>query len=663
MAGVVFALLAGINDYGGRLNTLGGCVADVYAFRDFLRARVTEPNRRIRCLVDGEADRSSIIAGFTEHLARAGDGDVAIFYFSGHGSQEPVEPRYWHLEPSGWNQTIVCADSRRTGIPDLADKELNVLIGEVAADGAHVLVVLDCCYSGGGTRAAEARVRSAPAATAPRALEKYLPGVQRMMRVATRADQPDPADGSAHHVTLAACESHQLSVELPIGEGYRGVFSAMLERALAALGPDATYRELVGAASVGVRDRVSNQQPVGYADPPDRLDQPLFGGAVRTGRSRTALEYYHDAWWINTGAVHGIQQPTADGDATVLAVVAPTTCAGQPAPSLGTVRVTGVEPARSRVVADGWRPDPAQRYTAVVVDLPLPPATVVLRGDGAGSAPLRAAVGDSPHVREVGSDGPGPTGDLFLVFAENGTLAVARADGTPLAAPVTASADGVRTTLGRLEHLARWHLIKRLDNPASGLAGAVSIEIVPAEPGERPPPPGEREPLAAGADGYVHLSYRETPNGLRCPYVFLYLHNHSDRDLFCTLLDLTDRFRCHNALLPGTWIPAGRTAVAFEGRPIDVSVPAERVGTDRGEVYDWLKLIAAEQRFGSSGYNLPNLDGHLARRSATRTPGHRTVLDRLADRAVTRDAGAAVFDALDWTTALLTLHTLAGKRP
>jgi hypothetical protein len=663
VAQVIYALLAGINDYQGRVNSLSGCADDIRGFQDFLEGRVDQEHLRILPLVNQDATRENIINGFTGHLAGAGEGDVAIFYFSGHGSVEPVEERYWYLEPTGYNQTIVCADSRRPGIPDLADKELNELIGAVAASGPHVLVVLDCCHSGSGTRDPAVQFRQAPPVEQPRAVETYLPGVQRAMTAAARDSGPAAAaaaigDGP-RHVALSACEPSQLSMELPIGDGYRGVFSAMLQRALAALGPGTTYRDLLGAASAGVRDRVSGQDPVGYAAQPDDLDQPLFGGAVQMRQSGIIMEHYRSAWWIDAGTVHGIQPPQGD-EATVLAVLprrdTDTAPPGGERP-LGHVRVTDVELARSRVAAgDGWQPDPELRYAATVVDVPLPPATVQLRGDTAAADLVRAQLAGSPHIREGAGD-PGTAGDRFLVLAEASALTIARADGSPLATPVPATPDGARTVVARLEHLTRWHLIKRLDNRVSTIAGQVAIEIVPAERSEQPPLPGQRAPLTPGEDGKIHLPYRETSVGWQHPYVFIYLHNNSGRDLYCALLDMTDRFRCHNRLFPGDLIPAGKTAVAYEGRPIDISVPQQRLDAGGTEVYDWLKLIAAEQRFASDGYELPNLDGFITRRSATRGLGLRSILDRLADRAVTRDAGDEATAAPEWTTTLVTVRT------
>jgi hypothetical protein len=661
MAKSVYALLVGINDYEGRVNQLDGCIEDILGFEAFLEGHVPSDQLRVRKLVDSEATRQGIIDGFRKHLGQAGPGDAAIYYFSGHGSTEPVEEQFWQLEPTGQNQTMVCFDSRMTGIPDLADKEINDLIGEAAARGPHVLAILDCCHAGGATRDVDVRIRSAPSITKPRPFEQYLSEVQTAWRTAARdtgtsgaADVAEPP----HHVALSACESGQLSKELRIGDRYRGVFSAMLQQALTTLGPGATYRDLLGAASAGVRDKVLQQEPVGYASPGEALDQSLFGGVVQLREHLITLEHYRKQWWIDAGAVHGIQPPRGN-DTTTLAVLPPTEqqtpAARQP---LGQVRVTQVEVSRCQVsIASDWQPDPDVRYPTVVIDVHIPLATVEVRCDKSEAALVQAALATSPHIREGVLD-PGIDGDRFVVLTERNQFLVARADGTEIAGPVPTTDEGAATVVRRLEHLARWHLIKRLDNPGSAIANTVTIEIVPAERSEaQPPRRGDRAPITTSNDGQIHLHYRKTGTTWEHPYVWIYLHNGSPRDLYCTLLDLTDRYRCHSRLFPGTLIPAGATTVAFDGRPVDVSVPKERFGTPGAEVLDWLKLIASEQRFAPEGYELPNLDGIVPIRSATRGTQTRTVLDRLADRVVTRDAGDDVVEAPEWTTTLVTLRT------
>ncbi|MBG0565470.1 caspase family protein [Actinoplanes aureus] len=659
MPGTVYALLVGINDYQGRLDTLAGCVDDAKAFWTFLKGRVPAGSLSVLPFFDQQATRARITDAFSSHLGKAAAGDVAVFFFAGHGSFERVEDRFWFLEPTGRNQTLVCADSRRPGVPDLADKELSVLLDEVSARGPHVLVVLDCCHSGGGTRTpqglpAGVRVRMAPPAAQVRAVDTYLPAVREAV-LRARDAAARPIAGLGRHVALSACESHQLSKEIEYGEdgGSRGVFSSALVEALTLLGPGATYRQLLGAATNRVRNRVGDQSPVSYATEPDDLDQVVLGGTVQAPRSGVTLEHDRDGWWIDAGTVHGVVAPQGT-ETTVLAVLPPDPAGGdQP---LGQVRVTRADPARSQVQADGdWQPDPARRYPAVVVDVPLPPATVELRGEPRGVELVRAALRDSPHVREAANG----HGQRFLVVAEAGRLTVARADATPLTSAVNADEAGARTVARRLEHLARWHLIKELDNPGSAIAGQVELEIVPAEKGEEPPRPGEREPLPLDPGGVIRLGYRRTGAGWTKPYVFVHVHNRSDRDLYCALLDLTDSFRCHGKLLPVTRIPAGGSAVAFHGRPIDIGLPQKRIEAGGTQVRDWLKLIAAEQRFEPDAYALPNLDEVVTRGPATRGPGRRSVLDRIGDRVVTRDAGddEEPAGAPEWTTTTVALVT------
>ena len=201
MSGTVYALLVGINDYGGNPSPLRGCVR-----------RRRGPGRgaagpcRARCAAARDAPRPGRHAPADHRRlssrtsAEAGPGDVALFAFSGHGSYEPVEERFWFLEPTGQNQTIVCADSRNKRAGDLADKELNELIADVADKGPHVVVVLDCCHSGGGTRdpaglPADVGVRHGSAGrrgAARRALPPRRPRGRRSRRRRSASGRPPP---------------------------------------------------------------------------------------------------------------------------------------------------------------------------------------------------------------------------------------------------------------------------------------------------------------------------------------------------------------------------------------------------------------------------------------------------------------------------------------
>jgi hypothetical protein len=139
----LFALLVGIDQYPPGIPTLSGCCNDITAFEMFLRERAGQSGFQLQLepLKDVQASRQNVIDGFRQHLSRAGEGDVAIFYYSGHGSQNHTPQELWYLEPDHLDETLVCHDSRSPGEYDLADKELAVLIAEAAKSNPHILVI------------------------------------------------------------------------------------------------------------------------------------------------------------------------------------------------------------------------------------------------------------------------------------------------------------------------------------------------------------------------------------------------------------------------------------------------------------------------------------------------------------------------------------------
>ena len=170
MPRTIYSLLVAIDDYPSPIPMLWGCVNDIDAFATYLSERVAKDkgvSLKLKTLKNGEATRAAVVDAFRGHLGQATKGDVALFYYSGHGSQEQAPEEFWKLEPDHLDETLVCFDSRNPGSWDLADKEMAKLIGEVAAKGPHVAVILDCCHSGSGTREIDTVVRRAPTDTPP----------------------------------------------------------------------------------------------------------------------------------------------------------------------------------------------------------------------------------------------------------------------------------------------------------------------------------------------------------------------------------------------------------------------------------------------------------------------------------------------------------------
>src|SRR5262245_35546246 len=118
MPRTIYVFLVGIDRYKPPVPLLNGCANDVEAFADYLRQRVKgadDARLEVRVLTDEQATREAVIAGFREHLRPARRGDVALFYYAGHGSQEQAPPEFWHLEPDRLDETLVCYDSRTSG--------------------------------------------------------------------------------------------------------------------------------------------------------------------------------------------------------------------------------------------------------------------------------------------------------------------------------------------------------------------------------------------------------------------------------------------------------------------------------------------------------------------------------------------------------------------
>ena len=496
MAGRVFALLVGINDYGGKPTSLQGCVPDMHVWDALLCGRVAEADLCLEMLLDGHATCQAVIDAFERHLGQAGPGDVALFAFSGHGSTELVEDRFWFLEPTGENQTIVCADSRTKRAGDLADKELNELIQHVSAKGPHVVVILDCCHSGGGSRdpvlpSDDVRARLAPPEAGRRPLESYLPGVRAAAEATTTpatspAGQQGAAPAHPRHVALMACGPMQLSKEIGTAAAARGAFSSALERALTTMPDTVTYRQLISAASNAVRNRVLDQDPMVFVEG-EALDQQFLGGAVLPRPATITLQREGTGWSIDVGSVHGIQPPR-DGTTTMLAVLG---VVGSPRPAtrLGVVNVSNVDAVRSTVDTTGIELDESSRDDVAVLSVPEPLAVVELRGDARGVELVRTALAGSATVREAQA-GDADDRHRFCVVADDDGLTVCRADLTPLTDTVVTDPSGAARVVGRLEHLARWHQIRDLVNPSSALSGQVEIEIVEARPRRATGAPG-----------------------------------------------------------------------------------------------------------------------------------------------------------------------------
>ena len=257
------ALLVGVDRYApdSGLPDLDGSVNDVRAVREMLVARFDFAPADVLVLENEQATHEGLVGAFRDWLlARAGPGTEVVFWFSGHGSRVPDADGE---EPDGWDETLLCWDSRsegRRGSYDLVDDELTALLAALGQRTSRATVVTDCCYSGsvlrGDPRAAP-KVRFAGTGDEPferSAVEGFWP-----------ADVPLGSDEEIDqraYVHVAACGPDQLAHEIRDsgeGEGAHGALSFFLLQALQGARPDLTYRQLVDEAAVLVASSFPGQ--------------------------------------------------------------------------------------------------------------------------------------------------------------------------------------------------------------------------------------------------------------------------------------------------------------------------------------------------------------------------------------------------------------------
>lgn len=705
MSKKIYALLVGINDYQGKVPKLNGCVNDVRHMLEFLKLRTEGGGFTLEPMVLTAGDtkksherkptRDAIIEAFRRHLRQAGKDDVALFYYSGHGSQEQAPEAFWLLEPDHLNETIVCCDSRLPGNYDLADKELALLIHEVTtknendqpkAEAPHIVVIMDACHSGSGTRDPEdTGVRLAPTDRRPRPLDSYIVSPEAAKALGSSdnhlknkntADWFVPPVG--RHVLLAACTAEESAKELKLDEHAekRGVFSYHLLETLKRSGYGLTYRDLLTRVSQQVRNTVCRQTPQIESSVSQDQNATFLEGAVQPRPAYYQVNWsdVNQSWVLDAGAMHGIQGPI--GQETTRLALFPfegqqvkdqvNPFAGrQMSEAAGFATVTQVSAGQSLVALEQLKQpeDIEKTFYAVVVSSPMPPVQVAFEGD----TTLLEAVRNELKRKDLGDDisfvvqetKDTNTATLRLIAAEGKYWIRRAADAYPLTIP----ADKASTAVARLAHVARWFYIANLENKTSQLPGNAirvelhRVEIVEGKVVETP---------ASGPE--VTLTYQQRGNKWEQPKFRLTLHNDSEQTLHCAVLDLTEPFGISTAgLFANASVklePKAKVEATYNGSPyISSGIPKwiRQQGVDK--LTDILKIIVSTDEINPALLeqdDLKDVRFRGAPRSADATAPKSTLgrlMRRVNMRGVAAEAGANEIIS-DWTTTAVRLVTL-----
>lgn len=543
-----YALLVGIDNYlpsVPSVPSLHGCVEDVKAIDAVLSRRISRGHLDVRVLTNEEATRSAVIDGFRTHLSKALAGDVVIFWYSGHGSQQQTASAVG-VEPDGLDETLVLVDSRTEDGFDLLDKELAALLAEVARPGVHVFVGLDCCHSGSGTREilpTGTLIRQVAINRRVRPIGSYLPA---------------PAT-PARHVLLAACRPDQTAKEVAIAGEPRGALSIAVERALGDASAEMTYRELHRTVRAAVGQLAVDQVPQLEVTVDEDTLGGVFSGNLTPRQIGYLVTFTKGDWVLDAGAVHGIPVPHG-GETTQLQLLDPDTGS-----VLTTAHVDSVRPDSSIIKLETDL-EPTRTYQAVVTAWPLPKVAVSV---DERLKTIAAEIDASPYLMRADS------ADL-RVSATDGAIDII--DTTRRAEPVTRLPAGSTDVVASLEQIVRWRQIIALNNAGSGLTG-VQLELHSSD--------GE---TLTGDE--IVLSYQETgPSSFTVA-----VRNTGPTTVYCAVLALSESYAVLATILPGNSarLLSGEVATS---NVIKASVPDSlwQAGVTRRT--DVLKLIVAGAEF------------------------------------------------------------------
>lgn len=482
------ALLVGISGYtklGGRTGDWPDLPTrcDVEVMRQALVGRYGFAPEQVKVLTEGEAQRQSIVDLFRSHLIKdARPGDVVVFYFSGHGQRIP-DPRSWGgLRGSLVTADYVDGDARNGARTNLRSDTLRDLLRELKARmrkdpddpaGAvegNITVLLDSCYSGGGTKGL---LKSKGRAWDP-ARDGPIPEPEPGVRSKGAAGFFDRDEAVAQgYVLLAASRSEQPALA-PMEGTEVSLMTYHLAELLAQAPPRATYRDAFRRLEVAL---------AGYQNPQleGRSDLRLFAAEERPGdTSLPVLKVEGKRVTLPVGRVQGatkgsrfalhraggsVKDPMSKVAEVEVEVVRTTTCVAAPTAEYAAVDPKDLVEARAVEILHNYGEHPLRVLFAkgvppdklVVIE---PPAGLV-RGEG-DVLTIKGVTPDAFDVR-VRSDG----GTWVL---ERPSKDAHEAPGNPV--PAGAKSDPAATPAGGLV-LAR---VKDDGDAVSGLRKALMGE-------------------------------------------------------------------------------------------------------------------------------------------------------------------------------------------
>jgi metacaspase-1 len=210
------AICIGINNYPGSSNDLQGCVNDANDWS----ALLSDFGFETSLMLDSQTTRQNVKEALSGLVASAGEGDVIVFTYSGHGTQV-ID--FNNDEGDMYDEAIYVYDGT------ILDDDLRVIINGIDPK-ATLVVISDSCFSGSVTRFIPEGAKA-----------RFMP-VQNLSAGRLVRQQFLLPETGMPELLISGCSDSEYSYDAEINGRYNGAMSAMALNVIKQ-NPKATYSE------------------------------------------------------------------------------------------------------------------------------------------------------------------------------------------------------------------------------------------------------------------------------------------------------------------------------------------------------------------------------------------------------------------------------------
>lgn len=594
----LYALLVGINDYPEPVSPLSFCENDVDEMDAYLKSMDFE-EVRIEKITGKNATKQRIVEGFLKHLSQAGAKDTALFYYSGHGTQEKADTSIWRFESDDKLECLVPYDGMMdTGSGTvynlLADKELRYLLHKIGQSNAHVVTIFDCCHSGSVTRNSSVETTEEPVRerrivrarmtsdSEARSWDNFI--FSNDISVHDLKTKPlDDVLPAGEHIELAACEADQSAYET----AGSGIFTKNLLEVLKRSKAAVNYYDLQSRVKYYIKNQF-DQTPRIYAQgtKAGAIFQGFLGRSVEGRPLMANVQYNNEIGWImDMGAMHGVSYEAEtvalgddNGKACGKAIIEKITSAY----TLVTPEEDLSQDKTYSGYLDKFLSSPIKIYVDNQASIPEPMQWFEEKVEEAGK---NIHVTDKKHE----ADYLLRVQDKNYAITQNNTAA--RLVTRPIKLTSKEDADEL---IVYLNYLSRWEFVKSLHNPKSSLFTEHPIDIEVSEHFKD----GTVKPMDLSKD-MMTFDYDDIRQGKRGTHIKMTLTNTFDRPLYVSFIFLSELFQIFPKLLGSdvVMLEPRKSATVLNGRLIELKMPDFIKTNNWPEVTSHFKLIVSTKSF------------------------------------------------------------------